>query len=1250
MRKALWWRERNRLMRCALLLLPLLLCGSVAAQTGTSTVRGNVLDATNKAIPGATVTLTDVAKNTTRTQTTAEDGSYTFNSVPPGLYRIEAEATGFKKGVVKEVRALVDTPVTVDVPLEAGNINETVVVVTTGLDALVNTQDATLGNNFVPQQIQELPLESQNVPALLSLQPAVTTDGYVAGARSDQSNITLDGVDVNEQQTNAAFTSVLRTTTSSVEEFRVTITNPNAQQGRSSGAQVSLVTKSGTNDLHGSLYEYHRNTVTTANTFFNNRAGSFGPNDPQVLLGQAVVGQARVPRPKLLRNVFGGSLGGPIKRDRLFFFYNYEGRRDSAETPVVHTVPLPTLGQGIVRYPNSSGGVTQLSATQINALFPAAGENPAALAFLANAARKYPANDFTVGDSGVIDGQLVLLNTAGFRFNAPVSLNWNTHTARLDYNLTSDGRHTLGVRGILQDDRETSAPQFPGLAPNTTTLNNNKGVALNYIAVLTPNLSSAFRYGFTRLDIENAGAAAAAPIVTFTGLSSLVPTSRSSERTSPVHNILEDVSWVKGAHALQFGGNLRYITNSAVTLSNSYSTGQTRRSRLTSTTPLRVTNAGGSFLAADRSTEEALVALLGLVTYGNVIYNYDRTGRALAPGQPLVRDFAASEYEVYGQDSWRVRPNLTVTAGLRYSLYSPPYEKNGNQVAPSIRLGEWFELRRQLMEAGRPAYEAPRISFDLAGPVNGRRGFYDWDRNNFAPRVAFAYAPAFRTGWLSKLTGGAESTVIRGGYAIVYDRVGASLATTFDANNSFGLSNQLEPALTSVVTAPRFAGLNTLPTLPADPGTGFPATPPNLGQSNAAIDDTLTTPWSEQINFSLQRQMPKNFTLEVAYVGRLGHNLLVNDDVAMPLNLRDARSGTDYYTAVNQLLNFTSLASVQPIAFWENLYPGLARNGLTATQGAWNIFSPSGSVAFGPDYVTALERIDRNCNPSCSIFGPNAFFDPQYVNLNTFRSIMPTRYHAMQILFRKRYSGGTQFDVNYTLSKSIDWSSRVERNGLFNDSSSTINAWQPNLRQGPSEFDVRHNFNFNGIAELPVGRGRRFGRGMSGWQDALLGGWQLAGIWRWTSGLPTWIGNGSFWPTNWKWSAAATSTGPVPAVGTTRLPSGPNLFSDPAAAFRAYTFTRPGGVGDRNNIRGDGYFQIDSGLYKSWALPWDEAHSLQFRWEVFNVTNTARFDPFFASSSLNSPDPAINSNSNFGRYNDQLTPPRVMQFALRYEF
>ncbi|HYP54163.1 MAG TPA: carboxypeptidase-like regulatory domain-containing protein, partial [Pyrinomonadaceae bacterium] len=262
MNRHTFFRGSLRLSLSALL-ATLLVCGVALAQSGRSTVRGAVRDQQGNAVAGATVTLTD-ERGTSRTQTTSEDGVYTFTSIQPGTYRVEIEATGFKKAAFTDVRALVDTPVDVDATLEPGNISETVLV-TAANEAPLNTTDATMGTAFENRRIEELPLNARNVVGLLSLQAGVTRSGYVNGSRADQANVTLDGVDNNEQQrgldvvTDEAFSSVLRSTPDSLQEFRVITSNPNAEQGRSSGAQVSLVTKSGTNEMHGSLYHFHRN-------------------------------------------------------------------------------------------------------------------------------------------------------------------------------------------------------------------------------------------------------------------------------------------------------------------------------------------------------------------------------------------------------------------------------------------------------------------------------------------------------------------------------------------------------------------------------------------------------------------------------------------------------------------------------------------------------------------------------------------------------------------------------------------------------------------------------------------------------------------------------------------------------------------------------------------------------------------------------------------------------------------------------
>ncbi|MFY9610026.1 MAG: carboxypeptidase-like regulatory domain-containing protein, partial [Blastocatellia bacterium] len=534
------------------LLIMLMISATVPAQSGKSSVRGTVLDPNGQVVAGAQTTLTSIETNSSRTQTTNDQGAFVFDLLSPGLYRIEVEVTGFKKSVLKDVSAQVDRPTTVDIQLEVGAVTESVSVSAGSADVLVNKQDATIGNNFQSVQITQLPLESRNVISLLSLQPGVTPDGTVTGSRSDQANITLDGIDVNEQQTGLdpqteeAFASVLRVTPDSVQEFRVTTANPNATQGRSSGAQVALITKGGTNEFNGSLYWFHRNTVTTANNFFNNRS-----IDPDT--GQGI------PRRKLIRNLFGGSVGGPIKKDRLFFFYNYEGRRDAAEETVVRVVPLPSLGRGEIRFPGAEGGVTTLTAADINNIFPDVGVNSVGLEVLAEAARKYPANATTVGDG---------FNTGGFRFNAPTSVNFNTNIARVDYNLTSDARHMLFFRGNYQQDLVSFAPQFPDTPPPSFWAH-PFGFVVGHTWAVSPSLVNDFKYGLTRLAFTNFGDSAE-NFITFRFVFEPRLFNRTVSRTTPVHNFTDDVSWTKGSHGIQFGTNIRIIRNNRDSTQNAF--------------------------------------------------------------------------------------------------------------------------------------------------------------------------------------------------------------------------------------------------------------------------------------------------------------------------------------------------------------------------------------------------------------------------------------------------------------------------------------------------------------------------------------------------------------------------------------------------------------------------------------------------------------------------------------------------------
>ena len=312
----------------------LLLGGSFAfAQTSNTSLNGVVKDAQDRVIPNATVTLTNTATSTVRSQKTGGEGRYSFDLLTPGDYRLDVQATGFRKQMFQNIHVLVANANTLDVHMQVGTLTETVEVSAQSNQVMVDTQDASLGNNFISQQITQLPLEARNVLSLLTLQPGVTKDGYVAGSRADQSNVTLDGVDINEAYSNAIGPAqtdstvpnaekgpVLRLNSEAIEEFRVATLNSGAGGGRSSGAQIALVTKSGSNNWHGAAFESNRNTIFTANDWFNNHAG--------------------VARPTLIRNTYGGAVGGPVIKDKVFFFYSYEGRNGRQSNPCASGEPI----------------------------------------------------------------------------------------------------------------------------------------------------------------------------------------------------------------------------------------------------------------------------------------------------------------------------------------------------------------------------------------------------------------------------------------------------------------------------------------------------------------------------------------------------------------------------------------------------------------------------------------------------------------------------------------------------------------------------------------------------------------------------------------------------------------------------------------------------------------------------------------------------------------------------------------------
>jgi hypothetical protein len=788
--------------------LPVALC----PQTFTTSLRGTVMDSSGAVLPGAAVTLDNKTTGSHLATQADARGNYEFLQLTPSLYVVTVSKAGFADQA-KEAELLVNQPATISFTM---SVHEDKQVVNVSAEAeTLNVTDAAIGNSVNNSTIEALPMEGRNVPDLLSLQPGVlylgrqinqATDsrsGAVAGARSDQSNITLDGVDDNDQANGYAFTSVLRSTLDSVEEFRVTTTNSNSDSGRGSGAQISVLTKSGTNKFHGSVYEYNRNTFTATNDWFNKEAelSSGLPNVPGTLN----------------RNTYGAALGAPIKKDRLFFFFNFEQQRTSENQQETLIVPTDSLRSGNVEYLDPNGDTITLTPQEIAAMGQSCstcaigpGIDPNSITLF----NQYPkSNGNVVGDG---------LNTASFTWSAPNPVVLSTYIAKIDY---TAGKHHHFVRGNLQGDSTQGAPEFPGEPSSYDLANNTKGIAANDSWTIRSNLINSARYGYIRQGIGNRGAGNG-PYVDFSALSPIDAENRSTVNTVPVHNFIDDITWVKGAHTLQFGVNYRLIHNVSSSDNTSWNSavgayGFLPQSGIANTGQPYDPGAngypavGGSFT---NSYNNAILAAIGLLTgiYTSANYSVSQdglSGTLLSQGTKVNRDFKTNEFEYYLQDQWRVRPNLTITFGVHHTLLQTPYEVHGQQVQSVTDLKAWFDTRTQYAKLGMAVQ--PNISFAPSGQARGLNGYWQMDPYNIAPRLGIAYSPSADHGILHALFGSGNRSSIRVGAGMYYDHFGQGIVDSFSEYGSFSLavtttSAPLQQGV-SWADAPRFTGIHDVP-------------------------------------------------------------------------------------------------------------------------------------------------------------------------------------------------------------------------------------------------------------------------------------------------------------------------------------------------------------------------------------------------------------------------------------------------------
>ena len=1247
---------------------------SIVAQNATTSLRGVIRDPSGANVQNATVDLVNPATGASYHTISNSSGLYVFPLVDPASYRITVTSSGFAAQTAT-VDLLVGQPATVNFSLsvQAATVN----VEVSAAGQLLNSTDNSISNSVGNTTIQALPMDARNPISLLSLQPGVlyigqegdSTDsrqGSVAGGRSDQGNITLDGLDDNDQVFGAAFTGILRSTLDSTQEFNVTTSNGTAAAGRSSGAQVDLVTKSGTNRYHGALYWYYRPTNTVANQFF-------------LKYDQISQGEPNIPQ-KYINNVFGGSVGGFAIKDKLFYFFNYEGLRRSISQVEGATVPTTTFMQQELQYLDPSGGQHLLTPQQIAQLDAACtgntfngqpvcpngpGPNQAIQQYYATVPAVAPTTTPILGDG---------LNSGALFFASPNPLTQNTSILRLDYNISRNNR--VFVRGNLQKDTTSDVENLPGQTPSSFYDDNTKGIAAGYTWTPTATIVNDLRYAYTRQGYQTSGIGQG-NYVEVASLTQPTSQTRNSYLHVPLNNIVDTLTWTVHNHTLAFGGNWRMITNQHGTDANSFN-GASTNAFYASEADLPNPNGvlQGSF---SQAWQFAYANMIGIVPEVFNVYNYQvvspTTATALPNGAFVSRSFRSNEFEWYVQDTWHALRNLNITLGVRHTILQTPWETNGQQVAPTFDTHAWFLNRQAKAEQGQ-VYEQ-LLSLAPAGRANNAPGYWPKQKGNFAPRVGLAWSPNPRT-------------TFRSGFGMYYDHFGEAMTYTFDQTGSYGLSAGFaNPAdQLGFEDSPRFTGPNDIPVFPASifpPASTtqtFPYMPPEAGFGiDWGLDNRMKTPYAYGFNFGFQREFAGGWTFDGAYVGRLARHLLQQLDLTEPVNYVDPAGGGDYFSNASQLSRIVDESPFNPngsgvklnnnvpaIPFFENVFPYMKNvdyMGESATQSVFNnVWAPERytngetlslalleNMFFGSGFISAPGGPNSGgyCIPTCS-----RFWTSQFSSLYAWSSIGNSSYHALRVTLRHPPTHGLTIDFGYTFAHSLDLGSETERTSVFTNVDDAYtnfgiqNTWNPKLNKGSSDFDTRHMINGDWVYILPFGRGRTFGSDTNPIVDAFLGGWQWAGLGRWTSGLPFTISSPAF-PTNYENPAFTFEKTPIRLRRsiTNGIPRSMDQSQAQAISNGIYfgaplRLPYPGEVGSRNNFRGDGFFDIDSSLTKSWKL--GDFGALKFAAEVYNITNSNRFDvsPNGMGSGA--------ANPNLGVYSQPLSTYRRMQFGLRYDF
>ena len=1293
-------------MMCAVLLS---LAVASAQSITTGKIVGTVTDASGAMVPKAQVQLVDTDTNATAVATTDDSGGYVFTNLQPGPYKLTVTMAGFRTATIASFAVEVDKTTNLPVKLEVGGSTD-VVEVTAASTAQLQTTDAQIGNTVSTESILHLPTLQRNATELMNLQPGVVAGGAalimrVSGAIDDQNTVTLDGIDITQNLV-ATGTSV-PTPADSVEEFTENVSNPSATMTRASGGQVTLIGRHGGNAFHGALYEFLQNNDLNTNTWDNNRAG----------LAKAIIHDNR----------YGGRLGGPLVKNKTFFFANYEARRFSSTVGVNRTVPTALLRQGIVQF-TGPGGVEQFNlktASVCNAPTGSTGSTPCdprGLGLNPSVAAQFA--DMPLPNLAGGDG----LNTMTYYANIPTPLQTDYGVLRLDHMINSKVTLNAALTYYRSDAVASGDISILNGKPASAETTPQRAMVPSLSATwqISPSLFNVARIGWVR-DTSQTNATSptkAAGILNIPGsqtsagpVALAIGSGVSTFLDSPIDldtqrarfqaawqqngQLGDDLTKVWGKHELRFGVQINKIDFTharadkvvgSITSLVALIDGDQLNLSIPSVNQPAVCSGSitGNCIPSNQLTnwDRYYASVLGLVDNVGILA-VRNSNLQPQPFGTFLRD-VTNQYATYfyAQDSWRIKPSLTLYYGLSYGFQTAPTEQNNlqtimiNAQTGGLISGPSFLQQKEQAALAGNIYN-PTFGFETVGAA--KRPVYNTDYGDVAPRIALAWNPTVSHGFMNSLLG-EKKTVIRGGFAMVYDRSNTvqsveipMLGIGFDQNiavnapacNATGAGGPGCNAGGSVLSNPGLAAFRvgtdgTLP-LPVASAATSPIIP-GVGAEvlSFQVDPNTKTGRSYNFDLSVQRQLPGRMILEVAFLSRESRDLpqAVNVNSA-PYMFKDPQSGQTFAQAYDLVANALRAGQTAPTEpFFENQFPGLATAKGTATATAYIVGANKANITGG-----SVGTLFANLDTYRRSLGLQAY-DSDQAGVEFIRTYVGYgNYNAGIVTLSKRMSHGFSITGNYTFSKALD-------DGLANQNNAGFfsNSFNPGVQYGPSAYDRRSVVNAYYQYDLPAGQGHRFHTG--NFVDRVIGGWYTSGVFSAWTGLPLKVTEGSQVWGGGNSSIGATEymvpSGPLPSTGVNHnVPnnttcsnsitsgtvganvggaSGTNLdiFSNPGAAYCDFNYVQlssTGRTGSGDPMRGLPFWNVDMRLAKDTKI--GEKVKLGFSADFFNIFNHENFA---------NPTTSFSSPATFGVITATYTPPnrtnagRWIEMGLRLDF